>query len=42
MTLSDQEVQRLQFGLKKDVKNESEVIYRIWNRTFLCKRFKIS
>ncbi|RSI40966.1 hypothetical protein D8874_00245 [Streptococcus sanguinis] len=29
MTLSDQEVQRLQFGLKKDVKNESKVIYRI-------------
>ena len=29
MTLSDQEVQRLQFDLKKDVKNESKVIYRI-------------
>lgn len=29
MTLSDQEVQRLQFCLKKDVKNESKVIYRI-------------
>lgn len=30
MTLSDQEVRRLQLGLKKDVKkNESEVIYRI-------------
>ena len=29
MTLSDQEVQRLQFGLKKDINNESEVIYRI-------------